>query len=148
MPRYATSYVYSTGLFWIQVSVCMCVCGGGGKLKVGFQPLKIIWLQIGFDGVCRCVRVQVRWVNLYLSCLFGTINALQFWVPNHWLNSATREQKGITQTIILTPNQASRLPNSLVPNANLRSANLPVFTSLVWRRWGSNPGLPHPERTL
>ncbi len=44
--------------------------------------------------------------------------------------------------------QASRLPNSLMPNAKPRSANLPVFTSLVWRGRGSNPVLPHPEWTL
>ncbi len=41
----------------------------------------------------------------------------------------------------------SRLPNSLMPSAKLRSANLPFLMSLVWRGWGSNPGLPHAGRS-
>ncbi len=72
-----------------------------------------------------------------------------FWVPSHRFNSATGEQQRITQTIYTDPEPPSRLPNSLMPSAKLRSTNFPVFTSLVWPGWGSNPwGLPHAERTL
>ncbi len=50
--------------------------------------------------------------------------------------------------------QASRLPNSLMPSTKhtkLRSTNLLGFTSLVWPWWlgqGSNPGLRPPELML
>ncbi len=69
-------------------------------------------------------------------------------MPSHRFNSATGEQKWITQTIYTDSEQPIRLPNSLMPSAKQRSANLPFFTSLVWRGRESNPGLPHPERTL
>ena len=36
----------------------------------------------------------------------------------------------------------------MLPSTKLRTANLPVFPSMVWRGRGSNPGLPHPVRTL
>ncbi len=47
--------------------------------------------------------------------------------PSHRFNSATGEQKGITQTIYTDPEPPSLLPNSLMPSAKLRSANLPFF---------------------
>ncbi len=62
------------------------------------------------------------------------------WVPSDRFNSATGEQKGITQTIYTDPEPPSRLPNPLMPSAKLRSVNLPFFTSLVWRGRGLNPG--------
>ena len=68
-----------------------------------------------------------------------------FWVLSHRFNSATGEQKEITQTIYTDSEPPSRMPNSLMPSAKLRKANLPVFTSLVWRGRGSNPGLPPPS---
>ena len=40
---------------------------------------------------------------------------------------------------------ASRLSNSLVPSPKSRRKSLQVFTSLVWRSRGSNPGLLHPR---
>ncbi len=45
--------------------------------------------------------VYAWWFNVDLSCLGQTIYmyAQQFWVPSHRFNSATGEQKGITQTI-------------------------------------------------
>ena len=68
-----------------------------------------------------------------------------FGVASHKFNCTTGEQNWITQTIYTDSEPPSP---SLVPSAKLRSAHLPVFTSLVWRGRGSNPGLPHPERTL
>ncbi len=56
-----------------------------------------------------------------------------FWVPSHWFNSATGEHKGITQNIYTDSEPPSRLPNSIMPSAKLRIANLPVFMFLVWR---------------
>ncbi len=37
-----------------------------------------------------------------------------FWVPRHRFNSATGEQKGITQTIYTDTEPPSRMPNSLI----------------------------------
>ncbi len=54
-----------------------------------------------------------------------------FWVPSHRFNSTTGEQKGITRAIYTDSEPPSQLPNSLMPSAKLRSANLPLFTSLV-----------------
>ncbi len=54
-----------------------------------------------------------------------------FWVPSHQFNPTTDEQKGITQTIYTDSEPPSWMPNSLMPSANLRSANLLFFTSLV-----------------
>ncbi len=60
-------------------------------------------------------------------------------------NSTTGEQKGITQTIYTDSEPPSQMPNSLMPSAKLSSANLPFFTSLVWRGRGSNHGLRTPS---
>ncbi len=80
-----------------------------------------------------------------LSCLGRTIYARQFWVASHRFNSATGGQKGITQTIYTDSEQPSRMPNSLMPSAKLRSANL--LTSLVWCGRGSNPSRTPKGRT-
>ncbi len=53
--------------------------------------------------------------------------SLHFWVPSHRFNSATGEQKGITQTIYTDSEPPSRLPISLMPSAKVRSANLPFL---------------------
>ncbi len=58
-----------------------------------------------------------------------TIYARQFLGAKNRINSSTGEQKGITQTIYTDSEPPSRLPNSLIPSAKLRSANLTVFTS-------------------
>ncbi len=39
-----------------------------------------------------------------------------FWVPSHRFNSATAEQKGITQTIYTDSEPPSQMPNSLMPS--------------------------------
>ncbi len=88
--------------------------GGGIRLIVGFQPLMVI-------------SPTARWIRWWAE----RFTPDSFWVPSHRFNSATGEQKGITQTIYTDPEPPSPLPNSLMPSAKLRSANLPVFTSLV-----------------
>ena len=50
-----------------------------------------------------------------------------FGVPSHRFNSATGEQKGIIQIIYTDSELPSRMPNSLIPSAKLRSANLPFL---------------------
>ncbi len=80
--------------------------------------------------------VYAWWFNVDLSCLGQTIYTRQcFWGAN----STTGEQKGITHTIYTDSEPPSRMPNSLMPIAKLRSANLPFFTSLVWSGRVSNP---------
>ncbi len=44
-----------------------------------------------------------------------------FWAPSPRFNSATGEQKGITQTIYTDSDPPSRMPNSVMPSAKLRS---------------------------
>ncbi len=48
-------------------------------------------------------------------------------MPRRRINSATDEQKGITQAIYTDSEPPSRMPNSLMPSAKLRSANLPFL---------------------
>ncbi len=121
--------------------------GGGGDQAYS-------WLSTthGYIADCNWIRwrMQVYACELMWTCLVWAQRSTPngFWVPSHRFNSATGEQKGITQTIYTDSKPPTQLPNSLMPSAKLRSANLPVFTSLVWRGQGSNPGLPHPEQTL
>ncbi len=107
--------------------------GGGGPIRliVGFQPLMVI--------SPRCMRGDLMW-----TCLVWAERSTpdNFWVPSHWFNSTTGEQKGITQTIYTDSAPPNRMPNSLMPSGKLRSANLPILMSLVWHGRGSNPGLP------
>ncbi len=120
--------------------------GGGGRLIVGFHPIMDI------SPTASWIRwyMQVYACEVMLTCLVWVERSTpdNFLVPSHWFNSATGEQKGITQTIYTDSEPPSRLPNSLMPSAKVRSANLPVFMSLVWHGQWSNPGLPHLERTL
>ena len=99
------------------------------RLIVGFQPLMVI-LPNAFGGVCRCMCGDL----ICGPVLFG----LKDLPPTILECQATDliapgEQKGITQTIYTDSETPSRMPNSLMPSAKLRSANLPFFTSLVWR---------------
>ncbi len=137
---------------------------------IGFPVVSLLQtstrLQFGYTRTGNRLHFGVTVTALqYIQLLHSTGN---FIVQNHYTvnmaigsnnlhpivfrcqatNSATGEQKGITQTIYTDFEPPSRLPNSLMPSAKLRSENLPVFTSLVWRGRESNPGLPHPERTL
>ncbi len=78
-------------------------------------------VSVVYAGVCVAI--------LMWTCLVWAEQSTpdNFWVPSHRFNSATGEQKGITQTIYTDSEPPSRLPNSLMPSAKLRSANLPVF---------------------
>ncbi len=82
-------------------------------------------------------------VNVDLSCLDRTIYARQFWGAKPPIQFRYRwaERNHSDHYTDSEP-----LPNSLMSSAMLKSANLPVFTSLVWRCRGWNPGLPHPKR--
>ncbi len=79
------------------------------------------------------VYAGVGLVILMWTCLVWAEQSTpnNFWVPSHRFNSATGEQKGITQTIYTGSEPTSRMPNSLMPSTKLRSANLPFLTSLV-----------------
>ncbi len=102
---------------------------GGIRLIVGFQPLMAISPTASWIRWCMQVYVcELMWTGLVWDERYTPDS---FWVPNHQFNSATGEQKGITQTIYTDSEPPSRLPNSLMPSAKLRSANLPVFLLLV-----------------
>ena len=120
--------------------------GGGGSQAYSL-------LSTTHDHIIDCwIRwcMQVYACELIQTCLVWAEQSTldSFLVTSHRFNSAMGEQKGITQIIYTDSELPSRLPNSFMPSTKLRSANLPMFTSLVWRGQGSNPSLPHPERTL
>ncbi len=71
---------------------------------------------------CEFMRTCLVWAER------STPNSFQ--VPSHRFNSATGERKWITQTIYTDSEPHSRLPNSLMPSAKLRSANLPFLR--IW----------------
>ncbi len=100
--------------------------------------------SVVYAGVCVVILMWTCLVWAEQSTLDS------FWVPSHRLNSATGEQKGITQTIYTDSEPPSRLPNSLMPSVKLsREAQTFQFYVLgVTRRREMNPGLLHPERTL
>ncbi len=61
-------------------------------------------LQVEFGGVCRCRCGELIWTCLVWGERSGPGSLC---VPSHRLNSATGEQNGITQTIILTLSRPS-----------------------------------------
>ncbi len=138
--KFADPYDAYEGDFW-----SLKCWGGGIRLIVGFQPLMVISPTARIRWCMQVYACELMW-----ACLVWAERSSpdSFWVPSHWFKSATGEQKGISQTIYTDSEPPCRIPNSLIPSAKLRSANLPVFRSLVWRGRGLNPGLPHPERTL
>ncbi len=71
-----------------------------------------------------CMHGDLMWTSLVWAKRSTVDN---FWVPSHRFNSATGEQKGITQTIYTDSEPPSRTPNSLMPSSKLRSANLPFL---------------------
>ncbi len=97
--------------------------------------------SVVYAGVCM-------WVNVDLYCLDRTICTRQFLGAKPPIQFRHRWAERNHSDHLYWLRAASQLPNSLMPSAKLRSANLPVFTSLVWHGRGSNPGLQHPERTL
>ncbi len=125
--------------------ICWSHWEGWIRLIVGFQPLLVIsptasWIR-------WCMQVYEWWFN---GDLFWGHRSTpdNVWVPSYQFNSTTGKQKGITQIIYTDSEPSSQMPNSSIPSAKMRSANLPVFTSLVWCGRGSNPSLPHPEQKL
>ncbi len=113
--------------------------GGGVEGKSGLKSLSTPqdhitdkWKLAGFHGVCGCTCGELIWTYL----VWAKWSVLEsFWMPSHRLNSATGEQKGITQTLILTLSwRVGCLTHS---RAKLRSANIPAFTFLLWCGWGS-----------
>ncbi len=84
--------------------------------------------------ITDCKFDSVVYTRVYLVSLMWTYIVWverstpdSFWVPSHRFNSPTGEQKGITQTIYTDPEPPSRMPNSLMPSAKVRSANLPLL---------------------
>ncbi len=104
--------------------------GGWIRLIVGFQPLMVISPTASEIWCMQVYACELMW-----TCLVWAERSTpdNFLVPNHRFKSATGEQKGITETIYTDSELPSRMPKSLMPSAKLRSANLPFFTSLVWR---------------
>ena len=76
-----------------------------------------------------CMRGEVVWTYLVWA---ERSTHDSFWVSSHRFISATGEQKGIIQTIYSDWEPPSRMRNSLLPSAKLRSGNLPFCTPLVW----------------
>ncbi len=97
--------------------------------------------SVVYVGVCV-------WVNMDLSCLGRTIYARQVLGAKTPIQFRHRWAVRNTQTIYTESEPPSRMPNSLMPSAKLRSAHLSFFMSLVWHGRGLIPGLPRPERTL
>ncbi len=91
--------------------------------------------------------MQVYACELMWTCIVWTERSTpdNFGVPSHRFNSAIGKQKGITQTIYTDSEPPSRMPNSLMPNAKLRSANLPFFYILGVTRSGIEPWPPAPR---
>ncbi len=82
--------------------------------------------------------------NVDLSCLGRTITPYNFWVPSHQFNSATGEQKGITQAVYTDSEPPSGMSNSLMASAQLSSANLPFLRLWCGDRSGIEPRPPEP----
>ncbi len=91
--------------------------------------------SVVYAGVCMWVNVDLSWLDrkIYARPILGAKPLIQFrhrWTEmNHsdhlyWLRPCP---VGYTDS-----EPPSQLPNSLMPSAKLRSANLPVFTSLVY----------------
>ncbi len=87
------------------------------RLIVGFQPLMVISPTASWCGVCRCMRGDLMW-----TCLVWAERSTpdNFWVPSHWFNSATGEQKESLGPDHTDPEPPSRMPNSLMPSAKLK----------------------------
>ncbi len=122
----------------------------GGGVFQAYSQLSTTHSHITDYKLDSVVYAGVWGFNVDLSCLGRTIYVQQFLgaKPPIQFRHRWAAEKGITRTIYTDSEPPSRMPNSLMPSAKLRSTNLPFFTSLVWRGRGSNPGLPHLEQTL
>ena len=75
-------------------------------------------------GIPRHGTVQ----NIVKTCLIKPCGKKGVSTPIHRFDSATGEQKWITQTNYTDSEPPSRLTNSLMPSTKLRSANLPFLS--------------------
>ncbi len=91
--------------------------------------------------------VQVYACEVMWTCLVWAERSTpdSFWMPSHRCNSATGEQKGITQTIYTDSEPPSRFPNSFMPRAKLRRAKPPIFHIFGVTRSGIEPRPPAPR---
>ncbi len=127
------------------------VWGGVSDLKSKFNLSRSYYrLQVGFGGVCRCVcgcwcfELVLDLFCLGLNSLCPTVFGYQ--ATDSIPPQVSRKLHNYNYTDPYTDSQTARqLPNSLVPSAQPRSANLPIFTSLVLCGRGSNLGLSHLE---
>ncbi len=110
------------------------------RLIVGFQPPMDCKLDsVVYVGVCVWVNVDLSWLGqtIYARHFLGAKPPIQF--RYRWA------KRWITQTIYTDPERPSRLPKSSMPSTKLRSANLPLSTSLVWWRSGIESRPPTPR---
>ena len=85
------------------------------RLKVGFQlPMVISRTAI---WIWWCMHCDLMWTCLVWD---ERSTADNFGVPSHRFNSATGDQKGITQTIYTDSEPPSPMPDSLMPSNKLR----------------------------
>ncbi len=114
------------------------------RLIVIFQPLMLISLTVGWIRWC----MQLYACKLCGPVLFGPkIYARQFWGAKPPIQFRHRWAESNHSDHLYWPRAAQSV--AWLINAKLKpKPNLPFFTSLVWCSRGSNPGLPHPERTL
>ncbi len=84
--------------------------------------------------------------DLMWTCLFWAERSTpdNFWVPSHRFNSATGEQKGITQTIYTDSELPSPLPN-INAKRQAEKRKPPIFYVFGVTRSGIEPRLPAPR---
>ncbi len=86
----------------------MCTGGGLGLWSAFHHSWSYRRLLVGFVGVCRCRCGDLMWTYLVWAERSTPDNV---GMPSHRYNSATGEQKGITQTIYTDTAASSRMPN-------------------------------------
>ncbi len=121
--------------------------GGGIRLIVGFQPLMVISPTASWIRWCMKVYVWCFNVDFFL---FGP-NDLRLTILGCQATDSIQPHvttKGITQTIYTDSEPPSQIPNSLMPSAKLRSANLPFLRLWCDAAGDRTPASRTPERTL
>ncbi len=100
-------------------------------------------LQVGFGGVCRCMRGDLMW-----TCLVWAERSTpdNFGVPCHRFNSATGEQKRITETIYTDFQPSSRMSNSFNAKRQADKRKPPILYVFGVTRSGIEPGRPPEPR--
>ncbi len=127
------------------------VLPGPGEVRLGGLNQAYSRLSTTHGHITDCkldsvvYAVVCVWFNVDCLVWVERSTSDNFRVPSYRFSSATGEQKGIIQTIYTDSEPPSRLPNSLMPNAKLRSANLPFFTSFCVTWSGIEPRPPAPQ---